>query len=357
MSESGSPGVLKLTTLPPELLHHIAWIYVSDMTSHNNVASVLSTCQLLRSLFLPKVYCSIFLFSLDQIASFLSPTSGSHKYCSLYTTDSVVINIPGVPGGGDGTLTSSSEHGRQRSRDRLLLTARVLAECPQAEHISLEFFSIRHSEVLTSEAFRRQEAEEFGKALSKMKCLKTIRWIPPRREPSAIMGLSIVVVDQVIESLARGLAGCTQLRSLELWNTMLPASGGLVLADTLVDLVTARDDEEGDASPTLSLNLRSVTGLDPRTVSVIAMSSPNVRVNIADGFIGSIWGPRIDHDAITDSSIDLVKSVWAERSPSSTADDHSRIDQQLEAVLRRISSNVTIKVLKGGIAGSRYASA
>lgn len=350
--------MLELTGLPPEILHHIAWIYVLDMTSCNNVASVLSTCQLFRTLFLPKVYSSIFLFSLDQIASFLAPTSGSHKYCSLHTTDSVVINIPGVPGGGDGTLSSSSGNGKQRSRDRLLLTARVLAQCPQAQHISLEFFSIRHSEVLTSEDFRKQEAEEFEHALQQMNSLKTFRWIPPRREPSAIMGLSIVVVDQVIDSLAKGLAGCRQLRTLELWNTMLPATGGLALAKTLLAIATTRRAQEADASLTLSLNLRSVTGLDPKVVTGIAMTSPYIRVNIADGFIGSIWGPRINHDVITDNAMELINALRADEDLSSIPGDGGPLSpDETEVMLRRATDNVTIKVLKGGIAGSRYGGA
>lgn len=356
MPEPQHQRAMELIALPPEILHHIAWIYVSDMTSRNNVASVLSTCQLFRTLIMPKVYCSVLLFSLEQIAAFLAPGSGSHKYCPQYTADSVVINIPGVPGGGDGTLASSSGNGRQRSRDRLLLTARVLALCPRARHVSLEYFSIRHSEVVTSAEFRRQEAEEFERALQGMRSLKTFRWIPPRREPSAIMGLSIVVVDQVIDSLASGLKNCHELRTLELWNTMLPASGGLNLVKTLIDIASVRP-VDSDNSRTLSLNLRSVTGLDPNVVSLLAVASPHIRVNIADGFVGSIWGPRIDHTAISDSIIDMMASVRSEgaNSPFSAGGDGTSPDSQIDAILRRTSKNITIKVLKGGIAGSGYA--
>ena len=230
---------LKLTSLPPEILHLVASFYVRSLNTtrtSSNIVSVLTASHLFHSLFLPKLYSSITIYSLTQLSRFLLPTSGSHLYCPLYTTDSLTINIPGVPGGGDGTLPSSLS----LSRDRLLLASRALTLCPLVTNVSFEFFTIRHSEILTSDAFRLTESNAFETALRGLKRMKRFRWVPPRCDKNAIMGLSIVIVDQVIPSLARGLVGCTNLESLELWNTMLPNTGGADLASSLIHISQER---------------------------------------------------------------------------------------------------------------------
>ncbi|PWY97449.1 hypothetical protein BCV70DRAFT_64535 [Testicularia cyperi] len=374
---------LHLTTLPPEILHRIAESYLDGLESGNNVGSVLSTCSLFRDLFLPKLYSAICLCSLEQLSQFVSPSSGSHQYCPLYTTQSIIINIPGVPGGGDGTLFSITGDGKELSRNRLLLASRALSLCPRVRSVSLEFFSVRHSELLTSAQFREAEATAFESALNRLSSLETLRWTPPRIEPSAIMGLSIVVVDQVIQPLARGLAGCQSLRALELWNTMLPDNGGSELAASLISLAQSRhtsndafrvnSDDDDATAPAITLNMRSVTGLDPKVVSELAMARPPIKINIADGFIGSIWGPRLDSKSIEECVRDAMDAARSSTestpaasstgssqssSPLSTRENSRETtpDPLMESTIRKITDNVTIKVLRGGIAGSRLMS-
>ncbi len=96
-----------LASLPPEILHLIAAAYVDDLhaAGTSNITSVLSSCSLLHDLVLPKLYASVHIYSLEQLVRFVAPASGAHKYCADYTRDALVVNIPGVPGGGDGTCT------------------------------------------------------------------------------------------------------------------------------------------------------------------------------------------------------------------------------------------------------------
>lgn len=125
MSDSNpSPG-LQLTSLPLEVLHLIAQSYIDSLGAHN-VTSLLCTSTLFRDLFLPKLYTSIHISSLDQLSRFIHPTSGAHAYAPRYTLSSLTINIPGVPGGGDPTSTVAA---KQRWRDRLLLASQALTLC------------------------------------------------------------------------------------------------------------------------------------------------------------------------------------------------------------------------------------
>lgn len=358
-------GLLQLARMPPEILHLIANAYIADLdASNSNVTCVLSTCTLFRDLFLPKLYSAIHIRSLEQLSHFVDPTSGAHAYCPLYTVDSITINIPGVPGGGDGTLPYTAA-GMSRSRDRLLLASNALALCPHVQTVSFEFFSIRHSEILTTDQFRSTEACAFEQALGRLKRLKRFRWVPPRCDANAIMGLSIVIVDQVIASLARGLLSCHNLESLELWNTMLPLSGGADLAQALIHISHSRSASVKKAPP-IKLNLRSVTGLDPKTVCDLALADPPIVVHIADGFVGSIWGARIDKHAVQEcmrEALDPSKSSSTptsnEASPSSSEASSIATSRAttpellLQHVLAKASENVHIKVLQGGIAGSR----
>ncbi|SOV02647.1 uncharacterized protein UDID_03528 [Ustilago sp. UG-2017a] len=356
---------LELVSLPPEILHLIAQHYISDLplatAAENNTTSVLTTCTLFHDLFLPKLYSSICIYSLDQLSRFISPTSGSHRYCPIYTLNSITINIPGVPGGGDGTsLFGNPEGSASRSRDRLLLASQALSLCTNVEEVSLEFFSVRHSEILTTDEFRLTEALAFENAVKGLQRSKRFRWAPPRCDANAIMGLSIVIVDQIIPSLAKGLVGCGKLETLELWNTMLPLTGGADLADSLIHISSSRSQ-----SRSLNLNLRSVTGLDPKTVSSLALASPPIRVNIADGFIGSIWGARIDKNAVEECIRDTLDPSGSSRnssldsSPSSseassTATSRATTPELLiQDTLAKASEMVNIRVLQGGIAGSR----
>lgn len=356
---------VRLTQLPPEILHLIADHYIYSLnidatSASNNIVSVLATCTLFRDLFLPKLYSSITLYSVDQLCRFVSPSSGSHTYSPLYTNDSLTINIPGVPGGGDGTMIPTAL-GMARSRDRLLLASQALALCPRVLKVSLEFFSIRHSEILTSDEFRNTEARALEEAVKGLKEVRYFRWVPPRCDPSAIMGLSIVIVDQVIPSLAKGLVGCTNLETLELWNTMLPSSGGADLAAALIHIATSRP---ADRCLNLNLNLRSVTGLEPKTVSDLALATPPIKVNIADGFVGSIWGARIDKGAVEECMRDTLDSSAsragsAGSSPSSSEASSISTSRAttpellIQDTLAKASENVSIRVLQNGIAGSR----
>lgn len=367
MMSNPTPARLELTSLPPEILHLIAQHYITDLPNttpaENNITSVLTTCTLFHDLFLPKLYSSICIYSLDQLSRFIASTSGSHRYCPTYTTDNLIINIPGVPGGGDGTsLIGNNAEGASRSRDQLLLASQALAVCPSVEQVSLEFFSVRHSEILTSDEFRHTEAKAFEEAVKGLKKVKRFRWVPPRCDANAIMGLSIVIVDQIIPSLAQGLVGCQELETLELWNTMLPLSGGADLAQSLIHISASR--ALTHLRP-LNLNLRSVTGLDPKTVSDLALASPPIRVNIADGFIGSIWGARIDKNAVEECIRDTLdpsgssRNSTNESSPSSSEASSiatSRAttpDLLIQDTLAKASEMVNIRVLQGGIAGSR----
>ncbi|SPO27435.1 uncharacterized protein UTRI_10552 [Ustilago trichophora] len=362
---------LELVSLPPEILHLIANAYISDLDPNsNNITSVLSTCKLFHNLFVPKFYSSICIYSVDQLSRFVSPTSGANSFCPLYTLNSLTINIPGVPGGGDGTLpfTTAAAHmsrSRDHLRDRLLLASQALSLCPSVRQVSLEFFSIRHSEILTSDEFRATEARAFENAIRGLKRLKHLRWVPPSCDANAIVGLSIVIVDQVIPALARGLVGCAELETLELWNAMLPLGGGAELAKSLIRISTNRAREDYTNGPTL--NLRSVTGLDPKTVSDLALASPPIKVNIADGFIGSIWGARIDklaveecmRDALDPNGSSSSRASSAGSSPSSSeassiATSRATTPELLiQDTLAKASENVRIRVLQGGIAGSR----
>lgn len=354
MSEARSS--LQLASMPPEILHLIADEYISSLPP--KVTSALTACKLFYDLLLPKLYSSITLFSVDQLSRFVDPSSGAHSYCPLYTHGSIVINIPGVPGGGDGTLPSTAA-GMARSRDRLLLASHALSLCPHVRNVSLEFFSIRHSEILTSDEFRKTEAEALIAAVTGLSCVKSFRWVPPRCDPSAIRGLSIVIVDQVIPSLAKGLVGCKSLEILELWNTMLPSTGGADLAEALIHITRSRTSQKE-----LSLNLRSVTGLDPNAVSNLALASPPIKVNIADGFVGSIWGARIDKFVVEECMrirLDTASPASDSSSPSSSSSDASSISTSRAATpelliretLAKASENVKITILQNGIAGSR----
>lgn len=362
MPSAGEPTQLQLTSLPTEILHLIAQAYVEDLHPAScNITSVLTTCSLFRDLLLPKLYASIRIYSVDQLSRFVDPSSGAYIYAPRYTLDSIVINIPGVPGGGDGTLAPGAA-GMARSRDRLLLAAQALSLCPQVRSVSLEFFSIRHSEILTSDEFRLKEAQAFEDAVKGLSKVQKFRWVPPRCDANAIMGLSIVIVDQVIPSLAKGLIGCRELQTLELWNTMLPDSGGADLARSLIQISNQRAQRGADTS--LELNLRSVTGLDPKTVSDLALARPPIRVNIADGFVGSIWGARIDKQVVEEcmrDTLDPAGSAPGSSRSSPTSSDATSIatsrattpELLIHDTLAKASQNVHITVLQGGIAGSR----
>lgn len=348
---------LQLVSLPPEILHLIAQSYIDDLDPTSNITSVLTTSHLFYSLFLPKLYSSISIYSLSQLARFVAPSSGAHIHSPRYTTGSITINIPGVPGGGDGTVMPTAV-GMARSRDRLLLASQALALCPNVREVSLEFFSVRHSEILTTDEFRLAEATAFETAICGLGRVERFRWVPPRCDANAIMGLSIVIVDQVIPPLARGLVGCTNLHTLELWNTMLPDDGGAHLASSLIHIATTSG---GD----VQLNLRSVTGLDPRTVSDLALADPPVKVNIADGFVGSIWGARIDKRVVEEcmrDTLDPASSTSERSSPSSSeasSIDTSRAtspEMLLQDTLAKACENVHITILQGGVAGSKMLS-
>lgn len=366
---------LQLASLPPEILHLIANAYIDDLDpSSNNITSVLSTCSLFRDLFLPKLYSNITIYSVDQLSRFVDPSSGAHVYCPTLTTDSITINIPGVPGGGDGTFPFNAD-GMSRSRDRVLLASQALALCPKVEKVSLEFFSIRHSEILTSDEFRQTEALALEHAIKGLKRVKHLRWVPPRCDANAIMGVSIVIVDQVIPSLAKGLVGCTALDTLELWNTMLPISGGSDLAQALIQISSSRPRQNRASDKQLTLNLRSVTGLHPQTVSDLALTHPPVKVNIADGFVGSIWGARIDKHAVEECMRDTLDPTGTTTSETSSETSSRTNSNQtspssseassiatsrattpellIQDTLAKASQNVHIRVLAGGIAGSR----
>ena len=110
------------------------------------------------------------------------------------------------------------------------------------------------------------------------------------------------------------------------------------------------------------LNLRSVTGLDPKTVSDLALAEPPVKVNIADGFVGSIWGARIDRDAVEECMRDkLDPSGGSSGGNSPSGSEASSVatsratspELLIQDALTKASENVTITVLQGGIAGSR----
>lgn len=346
---------LHLTTLPPEILHLIAQTFISDLDAvSSNITSVLTTSSLFRSLFLPKLYSSITLLSLTQLARFVSPTSGAHIHAPRYTTQSITINIPGVPGGGDGTLPTAAS--MSRSRDRLLLASQALALCPRVKEVSLEFFSVRHSEILTSDEFRMTEAKALEEAVKGLERVERFRWVPPRCDGNAIRGLSIVIVDQAVPALARGLRGCSKLKTLELWNVMLPDDGGAGLAQSLINI-------SNEGGRKVELNLRSVTGLDPRAVGDMILADNPVKVNIADGFVGSIWGARIDRRTVEEclrESLD-PSSASTSRTSSPSGSEMSSIESSrattpellIQDTLAKASENVTITVLQGGIAGSR----
>ncbi|KIS69596.1 uncharacterized protein UMAG_02131 [Mycosarcoma maydis] len=362
MTPSSHGMRLQLTSMPPEILHLIAQAYIGDLNlSSNNVASVLSACSLFRDLFLPKLYASITIHSVSQLSRFVSPSSGARVYSPQYTLDSLIINIAGVPGGGDGTWAPTVA-GMSRSRDRLLLASQALALCCQVRNVSLEFFSIRHSEILTSDEFRWTEAKAFEDAVKGLSRVRKFRWVPPRCDANAIIGLSIVIVDQVIPSLAKGLCGCHELETLELWNTMLPESGGADLAQSLIRITHQRK-RQGVDRP-LELNLRSVTGLDPKTVSDLALSRPPIKINIADGFVGSIWGARIDKHAVQEcmrATLSPTASTTSSNTASPTLSETSNIDTSrattpemlIHDTLAKASENIRIIELQGGIAGSR----
>ncbi|EST04755.1 hypothetical protein PSEUBRA_006043 [Kalmanozyma brasiliensis GHG001] len=356
MTDTSNPSSgLQLVSLPPEILHLIAQSYIDDLDPASNIISVLTTSHLFYSLFLPKLYSSISIYSLSQLSRFVAPSSGAHIHSPRYTTGSVTINIPGVPGGGDGTMIPTAV-GMSRSRDRLLLASQALSLCPNVREVSLEFFSVRHSEILTTDEFRLAEATAFESAIRGLCRVERFRWVPPRCDANAIMGLSIVIVDQVIPPLARGLVGCSRLHTLELWNTMLPDDGGADLASSLIHIATTSG---GD----VKLNLRSVTGLDPKTVSDLALADPPVKVNIADGFVGSIWGARIDKRVVEEcmrDTLDATSSSGSERSSRSSSEASSIATSRatspemlLQDTLAKASENVHITVLQGGVAGSR----
>ncbi len=176
------------------------------------------------------------------------------------------------------------------------------------------------------------------------------------------MGLSIVIVDQIIPALAKGLAGCTSLETLELWNTMLPATGGADLAEALISIAHTRAQQKDNTAP-LKFNLRSVTGLDPRSVSDLALATPPVQVNIADGFVGSIWGARIDTIAVHEcmrETLDPAGRTRSTGSSPSTSDTSSvstgRVttpELLIQDSIAKASQNVSIRILQGGIAGAR----
>ncbi|SNX85518.1 uncharacterized protein MEPE_04227 [Melanopsichium pennsylvanicum] len=347
---------LSMASIPSEILHHIAESYLYDLDPLTcNIVSVLTTCSLFRDLFLTKLYSNICIYSLDQLSRFVSPTSGAHIYCPHYTLDTLTINIPGVPGGGDGTLPSTVG-GMSRSRDRLLLASLALSLCPKVQKVSLEFFSIRHSEILTSDNFRATEAQAFENAIKGLKSVKHLRWVPPRCDTNPIRGLSIVIVDQVIPSLAKGLIGCENLETLELWNTMLPLTRGSDLAQSLIQICTVRQDWKR----TMNLNLRSITGLDPKVVSNLVLASPPIKVNIADGFVGSIWGARIDKHAVQECMRDTLNlNRDSTSSTSQTSSKASSIatsrttspELLIQTTLAKASENINITILQGGIAG------
>ncbi|GAC93054.1 hypothetical protein PHSY_000615 [Pseudozyma hubeiensis SY62] len=360
MSSSPTSEHLQLTSMPSEILHLIAQSYIDDLssTSSNNILSVLTTCTLFRNLLLPKLYASISIYSVNQLCLFVAPSSGAHICSPEYTVDSITINIPGVPGGGDGTFATSAK-GMARSRDRLLLASQALSLCPRVRNVSLEFFSIRHSEILTSDEFRWKEAKAFEDAVKGLERVEKFRWVPPRCDANAIMGLSIVIVDQVIPSLAKGLMGCGQLQTLELWNVMLPESGGADLAQSLIHISNQRAGRAG-----LELNLRSVTGLDPKTVSDLALARPPVKVNIADGFVGSIWGARINKHVVEECMRHTLDPTGSASSSNRSSPDSSQASSistsrattpelLIQDTLTKASENVRITVLQGGIAGSR----
>lgn len=349
------PSRLHLTSLPPEILHLIAQTYISDLDAvSSNITSVLSTCSLFHSLFLPELYSSISLLSLTQLARFVSPTSGAHIHAPRYTTGCITINIPGVPGGGDGSFPTPAS--MSRSRDRLLLASQALAMCPRVKEVSLEFFSVRHSEILTSDEFRLTEAKAFEDAVKGLERVQRFRWVPPRCDKDAIRGLSIVIVDQAVPALARGLMGCKRLKTLELWNTMLPDDGGMDLARSLITI-------SNEAGRKVELNLRSVTGLDPRVVGDMILADPPVKVNIADGFVGSIWGARIDKRTVEEcmrETLDPVSASTSSTSSPSSSEASSIATSRattpellIQDTLAKASENVKITVLQGGIAGSR----
>lgn len=355
--------VRHLASMPPEILHLIAAAYIDDLhaVGTSNITSVLCSCSLLHDLVLPKLYASVHIYSLEQLVRFVAPASGAHKYCAHHTRDTLVVNIPGVPGGGDGTLYGPDA--KTHSRDRLTLVSRALALCPQVQKLSLEFFSIRHSEILTEADFRTAEADAFASAIAGLSRVTALRWVPPRSDANAIMGLSIVIVDQIIPALAKGLSGCTSLETLELWNTMLPATGGADLAEALISIAHARAQQNPDDAAPLKLNLRSVTGLDPRSVSDLALATPPVQVNIADGFVGSIWGARIDTLAVHECMRDALDPAGRTRSTGSspsTSDTSSvstgRVttpELLIQDSIAKASRNITIRILQGGIAGAR----
>ncbi|TKY86163.1 hypothetical protein EX895_004988 [Sporisorium graminicola] len=366
MSSTTPSPVLQLTLLPSEILHLIAQAYIDSLSADNNIASVLCTSNLLRDLFLPKLYASIHIHSLDQLSRFVHPDSGAHIHAPRYTLAALTINIPGVPGGGDGTSTAA---GKKQSRDRLVLASQALQLCRNVQSVSLEFFSIRHSEILTSDDLRAHEARVFKEAVQGLGRVKRFRWVPPRRDANAIRGLSIVVVDQVVASLAQGLIGCTELQTLELWNMMLPEDGGAQLASALIYLSNNR--AQRSSPRTLQLTLRSVTNLSPRTIADLALANPAIKVSIADGFVASIWGARVDKLAVEEcmrdalapdgspSSSDGVGSSRRRSDTSSSSDDPSITTSRAATpeawilqTLAKASENVCFAVLQGGIAGS-----
>ncbi|SJX62509.1 uncharacterized protein SRS1_13357 [Sporisorium reilianum f. sp. reilianum] len=375
MSASPPTPRLQLSQLPPEILHLIAQSYIDDLpscsssrSSSNNITSVLCTSTLFRDLFLPKLYASIHIHSLDQLSRFVHPDSGTHIYAPRYTLDSLTINIPGVPGGGDGTSTAA---GKQRSRDRLVLASLALHLCCNVRSISFGFFSVRHSEILTSDDSRAHEARVFREAMEALTRVKRFRWVPPRRDANAIRGLSIVVVDQVVPSLAQGLVGCAELETLELWNMMLPDDGGAELAQALIHL-SGRRAQRGSRQ-TLQLTLRSVTNLNPKSICDLALATPPIKVSIADGFVASIWGARVDQLAVQECVLDTLlpdgstassssdSDSSRRKSDSSTSSDDSSIatsrattpELRIQQTLAKASDNVCFAVLQGGIAGSQ----
>lgn len=335
MLPSPPSSPLTLSRLPLELQIHIlqACLAVHPQPSH-----LLTLSAHWHHLAIPLLYRHIHIHSLHQLFRFVDPEAGPHKHCKQHTVQ-IVINFPGVPGGG-------AADGDKRRADRVLQASRALISCPLLEHVRFEFFGVRHSELLTSSSFREAEAGLFSLALGALPNLKSFKWLPPS-PADQIKGLSIVVVDQAIDPLVNALSDASQLRSLELHHVMFNT------ADAGLGLFQALSATDKDGNPKLPrferLILRSATNLSPQGLALLAASPIKTlrSIEVADGFLGSIWGQRVTETSVRTHVEELVQTQTRARNPTLA-------QWQQEATVDRIMSKVKLVILEGAIGGMSY---
>jgi len=305
------------------------------------------------------LYSHVDISSRKQLQSFLSTTSGSHKYAKDHAR-SFTLNVAGVPGGntlgGRESTPGSPAQGRQLD-DRLLLASKAMQLCPKLEHCSLRMFGVRHSSLLTSNDYITEEANAFRSALSELKHLKSFSWTTAKEDVGSV-GFSVAVVDLIFEPLIEGLEEAAldidldgrrivrtrgdslryyhPLEEITLHHCIFPSNQGKPFFQLFTK--THPDDSSFLLFPRLTLVcIRKATNVSPVNVAFLALfwqilldkgSSSTTSLQpinwdpvlvMEDVYVGSIWGPRMVDDLIQQEMEHLVEASLVEEQGKMTS--------------------------------------